>query len=229
MPLSPEIPETPPNVHLNKVMTQYGQYGGFSDVVQGPTPYWYPMTYGLCRVELRQILTAHVRIRAEIRDEAAEFIATRFEPAAYVVGVHYRGTDATHNWTGSLTHYRTAPVPYRAYADEVRRVLEAAGPRVYDVFVATDERNFLDFMQREFGDRVCQYDGSPRVHAGGTAVHLDRHLAVPNYQKGKSALVDALVLSATSYLVKGRSNLSDASLAFNAELPYSFCPDVGVD
>jgi len=41
-----------------------------------------------------------------------------------------------------------------------------------------------------------------------------------------AALVDSLVLARTSYLVKGRSNLSDASLVFNPALPYSFCPDV---
>jgi hypothetical protein len=216
------------DVHLNKVITKYGRYGGFSDVVQGSTPYLYPMTYGLCRSALQRLLNAHIRVRAEIRDEATKFVATQFEAGAYVVGVHYRGTDATHNWTGALTHYRTTPVPYRAYADEVRRVLEAAAPGVHQVFVATDELTFLDFMQREFGDRVCQFEGSPRVPAGGRAVHLDRHLPVSNYQKGKSALVDALVLAATSYLVKGRSNLSDASLAFNLELPYSFCPDVAV-
>ena len=32
-----------------------------------------------------------------------------------------------------------------------------------------------------------------------------------------------LLLAATNYLVKGRSNLSDASLAFNPRLRYSFC------
>jgi len=31
------------------------------------------------------------------------------------------------------------------------------------------------------------------------------------------------LLSRASYLVKGRSNLSDASLAFSPQLPYSFC------
>ena len=59
-------------------------------------------------------------------------------------------------------------------------------------------------------------------------MHLDRALAVSNYQKGASALVDCLLLAATHYLVKGRSNLSDASLAFNPDLPYSFLPDVRV-
>ena len=33
----------------------------------------------------------------------------RFEPGAFVVGVHYRGTDSTHKWTGRLNNYRTQP------------------------------------------------------------------------------------------------------------------------
>jgi hypothetical protein len=94
------------------------------------------------------------------------------------------------------------------------------------VFVATDEIECLDFMRQEFGDRTVCVEQSPRVHADRQAIHLDRALPVSNYQKGRSALVDCLVLAATSYLVKGRSNLSDASLAFNPDLPYSFQPDV---
>jgi hypothetical protein len=94
--------------------------------------------------------------------------------------------------------------------------------------VATDEIECLDFMRREFGDHTVDFEQSPRVHADSQAVHLDRTLRVSNYQKGRSALVDCLVLAATSYLIKGRSNLSDASLVFNPLLPYSFYPDVPI-
>ena len=218
--------DTAEEVHLNRAVAKYGRYGGFSDVVSGATPYLYPMTYGISRSALHRLLTAHVHVRPEIQDEVARFIAARFEPGAYVVGVHYRGTDATHNWRGALTHNRTRSVPYSVYVDEVRRALEAAAPRAYQVFVGTDEIDFLHLMQREFGDRVVQFEESPRVRANSRAVHLDRTLRMSNYQKGKSALVDCLVFAAASYLVKGRSNLSDASLAFNPQLPYSFCPDI---
>jgi hypothetical protein len=94
------------------------------------------------------------------------------------------------------------------------------------VFVATDENNCLEFMQQAFGARVLAIGDAPRVRPDAQAVHLDQSLPVSKYQKGKSALVDCLVLAAANYLVKGRSNLSDASLAFNPRLPYSFCPDV---
>jgi hypothetical protein len=221
-------PATDREVHLNRILTKYGTYGGFSDVVGGPLAYLYPMTYGISRSALHRLMTAHVHVRPEILEDVDRFIGRCFEPGAYVVGVHYRGTDATHNWTGALANYRTSRVPYSAYADEVRRALDAAAPRAYQVFVATDEIDCLEFMRREFGNRMIHLDDAPRVHPHQQAVHLDRTLPVSNYQKGKSALVDCLVLAATSYLVKGRSNLSDASLAFNPRLPYSFLPDVSL-
>jgi hypothetical protein len=108
-------------------------------------------------------------------------------------------------------------------------VLEQAAPRRFHVFVATDEVQFLERMQREFGDRLLSYDSSPRVNADSQAVHLDRTLPVSNHLKGRSAIVDCLLLAAAQYLVKGRSNLSDASLLFNPALPFSFCPDVSID
>jgi hypothetical protein len=214
-------------VHLDRTVTRYGRYGGFADLVQGATPYFYPMTYGLCRQELHRLAAAYAAVRDDVLDEAASFAAERFEPGAYVVGVHYRGTDATRpRVSGWLTHYRSERVAYRAYADEARRAIEAASPRRHQVFVATDEIECLEFMQREFGDRLVSFDGSPRVRAEGRAVHLDRTLPVSGYQKAKSALVDSLLLARTSYLVKGRSNLSDASLVFNPALAYSFRPDI---
>jgi hypothetical protein len=223
---APGPPPTNPEVHLNGIVTKYGRYGGFSDVVGGPLAYLYPMTYGVSRPELRRLLSAHIHVRREIAAEAARLVSERFEPGAYVVGVHYRGTDATHKWTGAVSHYRTSHVPYHAYAEEIRHVLSAVGNRASQVFVATDELEFLEFMRQEFGPHVLCLEDAPRAPADGQAIHLDRTFPVSNYQKGKSAIVDCLVLAATSYLVKGRSNLSDASLAFNPQLPYSFLPDV---
>jgi hypothetical protein len=209
---------------LNGIVTRYGRYGGFADVVQGCTPYLYPMTFGLHRRTLHRYVTQFATIRGEIQRAAAERAAALFEPGAFVVGVHYRGTDAVHQrWDGFLRHYRSDRVPYATYAAEVRRVLDEAAPALYHVFVATDEQACLAFMRREFGDRVVAVD-APRAGDDGTAVHLD--LTRSPWTKGESAMLDALLLASTDYLVKGRSNLSDASLVFNPDLRYSFRPDV---
>lgn len=216
-------PATAGELHMNGVVAKYGRHGGFCDVVNGRTPYLYPMTYGVDRDELHRLLRAHVELRPALRDEADRIVAAAFEREAFVVGVHYRGTDSTHGRAGALADHRTFRVPYSAYADEVRRALEIASPRRYQVLVATDEIDFLAFMRKEFGERVLYAEDAPRVRAGGTAIHFDDSLGVSNYQKGKSGVIDCLLLAAASYLVKGRSNLSDASLAFNPRLPYSFC------
>ena len=125
-----------------------------------------------------------------------------------------------------LTHYRTSPVPYQAYADEVRqRAATPPASRADQVFVATDEIEFLEFIRQEFGQRVIWLDDAPQSPCRtDRPIHLDRTLPVSNYQKGQSAIVDCLSSRPPSYLVKGRSNLSDASLAFNPELPYPFFP-----
>jgi hypothetical protein len=209
-------------VHLDRSLAKYGRHGGFCDVVNGTTPYLYPMTFGVSRADVHRLVASHIHVRQPILDEVARAVAASTEPGAYVVGVHYRGTDSTRR-SGLLTDNQTRRVSYQAYADEVRRALDAAAPQSHQVFVASDEREFLDFMRGAFGGRVIWSEDSPRVGAGDLPIHLDRALPVSNYQKGKSGLVDCLRLAAADYLVKGRSNLSDASLAFNPRLPYSFC------
>ena len=222
MPLRREPPAG--EVHLTKRLSKYGKYGGFCDVVNGPTPYLYPMTYGVGRSDLHRLIRAHVEVRREILDEVDRIACRAFTPGAYVVGVHYRGTDSAHSALGLLNDAHVGRVPYRMYADEVRRAIAAAAPARCQVIVATDERDFLDFMRREFGDEHVLYlEDAPRARTGGPPVHFDAAPGVSNYQKGKAGVIDCLLLARSHYLVKGRSNLSDASLAFNVELPYSLC------
>ncbi len=217
-----------PEVRLDSLVRSVGRFGGFADVVQGVTPYLYPMTFGLSRAALHRLIVDHIQVRADILDAARVLISRSFDSGVYTVGVHYRGTDMTSGWTGKLSHNRTVPVPYAAYADEVRRVIEGRQPSRIRVFVATDEVEFLAFMRTQFGEAVVTSEDSPRASAGGTAIHYDSSLGISNYQKGRSVLVDCLTLAATNYLVKGRSNVSDAALIFNPSLPYSFLPDIEV-
>jgi len=211
-------------VHLTKPLSKYGKYGGFCDVVNGATPYLYPMTYGVSRAELHRLVRTHVHVRTEILDEVDRIVANAFTPGAFAVGVHYRGTDSAHSVFGLLNDAHVGRVPYGVYADEVRRVIARAAPARHQIVVATDEADFVEFMRTEFGDSAVLYaEDAPRARAGGPPVHFDASLGVSNYQKGKAGLIDCLLLSRCDYLVKGRSNLSDASLVFNVDLPYSLC------
>src|SRR5262249_46972118 len=143
----------------------HGKHGGFCDLVNGETPYLYPMTYGVSRAELGRLLTQYVRVRAEIRAEVDAFAAAGFDPNAFVVGVHYRGTDTTRHFAAALHDYPSERVSYESYAAEIRRAIEQAAPAVFQILVATDEIDFLDFMRKAFGDRVLYTEETPRVRA----------------------------------------------------------------
>jgi hypothetical protein len=245
-------------VHLTARLAKYGRYGGFCDIVNGSTPYLYPMTRGIALPELNRLFRQYIGLRDDVRSEAEAISAALLDRSRFIVGVHYRGTDSNERAIAGLNDYRREPVAYSVYADEVRRVLSTAGARSaagdargaadgargdaagarggaagargfsraftpYQLVVASDEREFLDFMRREFGsDQVVFVEDAPRSHAGGPAIHFDRTLG-SNYEKGKAGLIDCLLLSSADYLIKGRSNLSDASLVFNPALPYSLC------
>ena len=171
-------------VHLDRSLAKYGRHGGFCDVVNGTTPYLYPMTYGVPRADVHRLVASHIQVRPSILDEVARATAGSVTPGAYVVGVHYRGTDSTRR-PGLMTDNQTRRVSYQAYAEEVRRALDDAAASAYHVFVASDEIECLEFMQRTFGDRVifsdelaagaCQRPADPpRSNAAGVELPQGR-------------------------------------------------------
>src|SRR5207253_3225148 len=70
-------------VHLNGVVAKYGRHGGFCDVVNGTTPYLYPMTYGVSRSDLHRLLQTYVVVRPEISAEIDRIVAAAFERDAF--------------------------------------------------------------------------------------------------------------------------------------------------
>jgi len=203
-------------VRLDSPLSKYGRYGGFGDRIHGATPHLYPMTAGVPRREVHRLAASHIQPAPRVAEKVETSAVRWLERDSYVVGVHYRGTD-------TARHYPYYRIPYEVYEAEVRQVLASAAPSRYQVFVATDESAFIDFMSRAFPGRVVYSSEAPRVAPDAEPIHFNRTIAASGYLKGESALVDCLLLARCDYLVKGRSNLSDASLVFNEQLPYSFC------
>jgi hypothetical protein len=202
-------------VHLTRALARYGRFFGFGGIVYGPTPFLYPMTFGVARSELAGLVSQHVAVRNDIRQRVDDYANLHFSATPFTLGIHYRGTDTSR-------HFPYYKIPYESFVIEAHRVLESVGPSDFRLFVACDEAPFLEFIDREFGGRVLCWDASPRVGPDDLPPHLaDKR--EENYAMGESAVIDCLLLSRADYLIKARSNLSDASLVFNAELPYSFC------
>jgi len=222
-------PANPPEVHLNSYFRRYGRLGGFGHLVYGPKGYLYPMTHALDRHQIARLINDHFQLQPSLQDQVDGFVDSSFD-SRWVLGVHYRGLD-------TVQHYPYYKIEYDHFWDEMAFVLMEENkvlpaplgdgpkddPSAYDyaIFVATDELEFLQQTKEYFAPiPVLSWD-SPRKSASST-VPLHKADSIPNFEKGESVLIDALLMSRTDYLIKGRSGVSEASLAFNPDLPYSF-------
>jgi len=151
------------------------------------------------------IIKKYVRLKPHVQKKIDEFMHAHFD-GNYVIGVHYRGTDKSSE---------AQVVPY----DDVYQVVLSSMQRMCNcavrIFVATDEAPFLQFMQEKFADKVCAIDAMRSEN--GKAVHTTMNFN--NYKKGEDAIIDCILLSRSDLLIKMASNLSDASMKFNPDLP----------
>jgi hypothetical protein len=124
-----------------------------------------------------------------------------------VVGVHFRGTDKSSE----------APrVSWQHLLKILQRYLRS-DDTVKAVFVASDEHAFINFI-KEWVKDVPVYSHDDHYRSSGD---LPVHLAIDRgggYGKGEDALVNALLLSKCSTLIRTTSFLSAWASIFNPDL-----------
>lgn len=150
------------------------------------------------------LVSRYVRPKPHINDILDAYAGERFT-GAFVIGVHYRGTDK---------HEEAPPVPYEEVVTAICDAVRLTGADPFRVFVATDDQPFLDFMIERFPGLLYRpmfrsKDGRP----------IDVTNDDANYKKGEDAVIDCLLLSRTNYLIRTASNLSLCSTFFNPDLP----------
>ena len=149
------------------------------------------------------LVNRYIVVQRAVRQVVDAFVARHWDGSP-VIGVHYRGTDKAED----------APrMTYEQVAAAVRRVAERRDR--FRVFLATDEAAHVDFMRREFGDRLLCRD----IFRSTDGRPIDVVNADGNHQKGLDAVVDCLLLARTHALVRTASNLSLCSTLFNPQLP----------
>lgn len=158
---------------------------------------------GLSRERAAEIVRKYIHIKSHIRQKIDAFIDCFFLDH-YVIGIHYRGTDKS----------KEAPrVAYETVFEEIEKYTPRNGS--YLLFIATDERGFLDQAREKFPDRVFAIEAH-RSDSNGLGVHF---VNKNNYVLGEEALMDACLLSKCDLLIRTSSNLSLWSTYFNPDLP----------
>ncbi len=213
--------ETDGEVHYNRAWRRFGPHGWnlswTSQILpRRPAGVPYPIDAAPALRRAAELTARYIRVEPALRARVDMFREQHFGDA-FVIGVHYRGTD-------KKQLYPYVSPAYSLFETEIQRVLEARTPARYRLFVATDEVEFAEWAGARFGGHVVCCPSAPRLsaadtRAGRTGTHKSDRFTP--YIKGESAVLDCLLLATCQYLVKNRSSLSDVSLAFNPGLPWT--------
>jgi len=140
-------------------------------------------------------------VKKDILDQVELFRKERMGQG-YLIGVHYRGSD---KWLEANF------ISYLQVIEEVKKVV--LKHEKSQIFVATDEKGFLDAMIEAFGNKVIFYDSFRSENQ--EPIHYQNRAP---YLRGKEALIDALLLSKSHILLRTNSNLSAVSAFFNPNM-----------
>jgi hypothetical protein len=129
--------------------------------------------------------------------------ADSFGDLTGALALHYRGMDKNQDLV------QTNPVPkedYLALADDFL----SQHPEIKKIFVATDEPAFLDQVKQKYSDYT--------IVQTGQATYWKDAEKEGNLRKGDHAVLDCILLSRCSYLIKCQSALSGFAKVLNPKL-----------
>lgn len=208
----------PQKIHFNRHISRFGPFTWNLSWDRVIIPKYspscpYPMNASDEMKKVSDLVGRHITVKSYIL-EKVEVFRSAYMDDAFVIGIHYRGTDK------KLLYPYESP-PYSLFDEYVGRVLRRYNQDLYKIFVATDETEFIEWMEAHHPGKVVYWETSPRLSSrdtlatrGGT--HKSKTFS--NFLKGESAVIDCLLLSRCNYIIKNRSSLSDAALAFNPSI-----------
>ena len=154
-----------------------------------------------------ELLLRYVQLRPAVVDKVNAFAALHFTGKT-PIAVHFRGTDKALEAPRVAWDYCLSTVTHYL----------AKHPEVDSVFVASDEQAFVGFLASSLPQvKVCHH-ADHHASVDGRPVHLSPHTR-ENYFRGEDALINCLLLSRCTALIKSSSLLSAWACVFNPQLP----------
>jgi hypothetical protein len=154
-------------------------------------------------MEASQILYKYLRVKRHITvlvDEVWGNAGFR----GPIVGVHYRGTDK---------YMEAPPVSWEHCLSVLNDHLDNH-PEISGVFAASDEQGFIDFIKKSVRG-VPVHCNDDHYRSTDQQPIFSNFVNIGAYEKGEDALVNALLLSKCTTLIKTSSCLSSWASIFN--------------
>jgi hypothetical protein len=170
----------------------------------------FPVKSNIPLKKLGDIAKEYIQWDKDIINKMNDWYTQNKKGDEHQLSVHYRGTD-------TVLHYPYKKIPYQLYYDYIDKYIEthpSAG-----IFVATDEKDFLDEVTRRYENVFNYY--TPKVRKKVTKENPGFQLikdGVKKYDVAEGVIIDMLLLAKGDTLIKGRSCVSDFSLITNPSL-----------
>lgn len=152
-----------------------------------------------------ELVQKYIHVKPFIQKQVDDFEKNCFKNS-FMIGVHYRGTDK---------HFESPRVSYEILAAEINQIIVNLNLDSYQIFLATDEADFLRYLEITFPNKVIYNDS----YRSSTGIPIHTHPR-NRFESGEEALIDCILLSKCDYLIRTSSNLSLCSTFFNAQLPF---------
>lgn len=189
-------------------MNPYGYYRSVENRADGPYPAdWWAAQ----RDKARRLLNdGTVRFRASIVEQVDRFVATHF--CEDTLGLQLRGSDKFDFGVGPNCSQKITPDMYYPHIDRYLR----EHPKCQRIFVATDQRQWLEELRKAYPDKVISV--SERSLADSNENRF--HDAGDKAARGGEVLLDLLMLSRCSYVLKCHAAVGEMALTLSPGLEF---------
>jgi len=167
--------------------------------------YAYFIEAKLPRERVNELIQKYIRVKKPILDKVKNFVDENFT-SDYIISVHYRGTDKKSE---------AVIISYDKIVANIKTYIFENGLDDYQIFVASDEESFVNYMKEEFPGLIISY--TTMRSNDGQALHVSKF--TNEYHLGEDAIIDCLLLSKGDILFRTASNLSLWSSFFNPTMP----------
>ncbi|MGZ4074549.1 MAG: hypothetical protein ACXVDZ_13615 [Bacteroidia bacterium] len=154
-----------------------------------------------------KLINEYIIPRPELTEEVDLFIKKHFD-SKKILGIHYRNTD------------KVTEAPFVSYENVLVNINHCLEKFDYleKIFITSDDEEFIKFMKNSELSSMLYFREDSFRSNDGIPIH-DRK-DVDKYEINRDAVVNMLILSKCSFIIKTSSFLSSFSLLFNPSLPY---------
>ncbi len=124
-----------------------------------------------------------------------------------ILGIHFRGT----SYKRSPGH--PLPATKKQMYEMTNKLLK--NYHIDKIFLVTEERNYLDFFKKKYGEKLIYLKSSYRSNKNDAFKIYPRNLH--RYKLGREAIIEAMLLSSCKYFIYLCSNVSSAAIGYNIE------------